>query len=183
MNSKLKHISVTDHLTGLLNREGFYNNVNLLLANRKNNPISILYIDLDNFKYYNDHFGHNIGDLLLIKMSHVFEKVCGDNGFVSRYGGDEFIILLTTNDKKIVKKITENIYKELRLNNYFTKEIENTLKTEVSIGLDSQITCSIGIVISNDILSEDDFNILLKKADTILYDIKKTKKGTFSFSN
>lgn len=184
MNVKLKHISVTDHLTGLLNREGFYNNVNQLLTDRKNKPVplSILYIDLDNFKYYNDTFGHNVGDLLLVEMSHVFEKVCGNLGFVSRYGGDEFIILLTTDDKDLVKTVAENIYKELIISNYFTKEIENTLKTKISIGLESQITCSIGIVISNDILSEEDFNIHLKKADTILYDIKKAKKGTFAFS-
>ncbi len=184
MNVKLKHISVTDHLTGLLNREGFYSNVNYLLQNHsdENLPISVLYIDLDNFKYYNDSFGHNIGDLLLIKMSHVFEKVCGKHGFVSRYGGDEFIILLTTDDKNLVEQISKNIYKELLANNFFTKEIEKALNTKVSIGPDSKITCSIGIAITNDITSEEDFNILLKKADTILYDIKKTKKGTFSFS-
>ena len=185
MNVKLKHISVTDHLTGLLNREGFYSNVQQLLQKnaKQKNPVSVLYIDLDNFKLYNDSFGHNIGDLLLIKMSEVFEKVCGNEGFVSRYGGDEFIILLTTNQKKFVEEISKKIYSELISNNYFTKEIEAALNTEISIGIDSQITCSIGIAISDNISSEDEFNVLLKKADTILYDIKKTKKGTFAFSN
>jgi diguanylate cyclase (GGDEF)-like protein len=184
MNTKLKHISVTDHLTGLLNREGFYSNINSLLKTQNNNatPMSILYIDLDNFKFYNDTFGHNIGDLILKNMSEVFENACGNYGFVSRYGGDEFIILLNTNDKELIQSVAKNIYKQLTARNYFKKEIESTIKDKISIGEDSKITCSIGIAISNKITNEQEFNILLKKADNVLYDIKKADKGTFAFT-
>ena len=55
---------------------------------------TILYIDLDNFKYCNDTFGHDIGDLMLKKLSSLFTEIVGDKGYCVRYGGDEFIIVL-----------------------------------------------------------------------------------------
>lgn len=184
MNKKLKHLSVTDHLTGLLNREGFYANINQLTLDGHMNstPMSILYIDLDNFKFYNDSFGHHVGDLILKNMADVFESVCGNLGFVSRYGGDEFIILLKTSDREYVTTVANNIYKQLTIRNYFKKEIESTIHNTFSICEENKITCSIGIAISNNVSTEENFHSLIKNADTVLYDIKKNKKGTFAFT-
>ncbi len=183
MNVKLKHLSNTDHLTGLLNREGFYSNIRQLIAESESPelPISILYIDLDNFKYYNDSFGHNIGDLLLVNMAKLFERVVGNKGFVSRYGGDEFIIFLQSDNREFVTKIAKEIYLELERQSYFKLDIERALNTEIEINAKQQITCSIGIATSNSVFSEESFHSLLKRADSILYDIKKSTKGTYSF--
>ena len=185
MNDRLQHLSTTDHLTGLLNREGFYANILSIIQSedvkKADVPFTIMYIDLDNFKYYNDTFGHNIGDLILVLMSRVFESVCLENGFVTRFGGDEFIITLNTTDPDVATEIARNIYEELRIQNYFTSEIEEVLGTTISIADTRKITCSIGISITEHVQSEEDFNIHLKEADSVLYALKKSTKGTFAF--
>lgn len=74
MNDKLNHLAVTDKLTGLYNREGFYGNITGIIGRSKGKakPITIMYIDLDNFKFYNDTFGHGVGDIILTGMSQIF---------------------------------------------------------------------------------------------------------------
>ena len=73
--------AVTDQLTGCYYREGFYRKLDALLkeiAGEKRKPkLGVMFIDLDNFKHYNDTYGHDVGDFVLIKMADIFTEVCG----------------------------------------------------------------------------------------------------------
>ena len=76
-----------------------------------------MFVDLDNFKPYNDTYGHEIGDIVLQGMARIFDESIGKNGFVSRYGGDEFIIISYTNDKVQIEQIVKSIYEKIDLVN------------------------------------------------------------------
>lgn len=103
MNQKLSHAASTDMLTGLYNRTGLYRQLELVMeriAHRRGcEAVGLMFIDLDNFKYYNDTFGHHVGDVILISMADVFRRVIAARGIVSRYGGDEFLIILENTGK------------------------------------------------------------------------------------
>ena len=77
--------------------------------------LAILFLDLDNFKPYNDTFGHDAGDIVLVGMVNIFKEVTDKKGFVCRYGGDEFIMILNTDDREILEQIAKGIYEK---NNY-----------------------------------------------------------------
>ena len=68
-----------------------------------------MYIDLDNFKHYNDTFGHGVGDIILIEMAKIFSDEVNHQGFATRYGGDEFLITLYMDDKEYVEEIAQDI--------------------------------------------------------------------------
>jgi diguanylate cyclase (GGDEF)-like protein len=91
-----KELARTDHLTGIANRRAFFDLANLELgkARRYQTPISILYMDIDNFKHINDHFGHHIGDRLLRSVAMTMKNNIRAIDVIARFGGDEFGILL-----------------------------------------------------------------------------------------
>jgi len=95
-NLSLKEIAATDPLTGLGNRRDFDRRLNLELrrASRSGAPTSLLYLDLDHFKSYNDRFGHPAGDELLIKLSSLLADSVRTSDSVARIGGEEFVVLL-----------------------------------------------------------------------------------------
>lgn len=96
-NKELQRLSITDNLTGLFNRNHFMGLLDGEVARfrRTKRPFTVLMIDADHFKKYNDTFGHQTGDALLKKIGAIFRKSLRDVDYASRYGGDEFIILLT----------------------------------------------------------------------------------------
>ncbi len=183
MNIQLEKAAVTDNLTGLMNREGFYKTIEDMLKKIRRGEvhkgISLMYIDLDNFKYYNDTFGHDVGDIILKEMSKVFLEVCKNIGFVTRYGGDEFIIILNTGNKEKVESVLWSIYKAVEKANGFEKEICEVLGKTVEIDDNHRITCSIGVTISDNIETNEMMNEMIKKSDDILYGIKNSRKGTY----
>lgn len=185
MNTALYKSAVTDQLTGILNRKGFYQNVEQIVAKMKSGKVnkcfSIMFIDLDNFKTYNDTFGHDIGDLLLQFMARIFERVCKDRGFVTRYGGDEFIIMLYTSERKELQDIAEQIYAEIRAQNGFQDMIAKETGKPVKLDEKKLLSCSIGIISSDEVKTEEDFNEMIKKADDLLYMVKGASKGTYKF--
>lgn len=185
MNTKLYQSAVTDQLTGILNRKGFYQNIASIIESVKqekiNKQFGVMFIDLDNFKGYNDNFGHDIGDLLLKSMAQIFEKVCGERGFVTRYGGDEFIIFTYTDDKAVLEEMAKTIYREIGIHNGFKEEIRQEIGKSVEIADDKLISCSIGIITSHEVNKEEDINNMIKRADDLLYEVKTTSKGTYKF--
>ena len=100
---KVKQLAEKDSLTGLANRYMFDESLKFVIAvnNRCHKQLSLLLIDLDNFKYVNDTYGHDIGDLLLQKVVGRIKGGLRGNELFARLGGDEFGILL--NDKTSVK--------------------------------------------------------------------------------
>lgn len=185
MNDKLNYLAVTDKLTGLFNREGFYGNIkNMLKSSRSGKvmqPITIMYIDLDNFKYYNDTFGHNIGDIILVEMADIFQEEVGNDGFVTRFGGDEFLITLYSQDNVRTEQLAKNIYRQIGLGEGFAHVISSKLGKEVQIPKEHWISCSIGISSLRAVLSEEELEKVVKEADKVLYDVKKEGKGTYRF--
>ncbi|HEX2880428.1 MAG TPA: GGDEF domain-containing protein [Polyangiaceae bacterium] len=88
--------SRTDLLTGLLNRRGFYERADLLLAvaHRSNVPVTLAFLDLDNFKTVNDRYGHETGDRALTTASELLKRHVRATDLVARLGGDEFAVFL-----------------------------------------------------------------------------------------
>ncbi len=137
---ELKRLSITDPLTGLLNRRYLQDRLEEELARSKRHErnMCLLMMDLDGFKFYNDTYGHLTGDRILKHVADVIMKSVRTMDVVSRFGGDEFIVILPETELTLAIKIAE------RLNNDIMKK---ALPTENSIAKsESFITASIGIV-------------------------------------
>lgn len=183
INTKLYLSAVTDQLTGVFNREGFYRKLTTLLAEikhgKRESKFGLMFIDLDNFKPYNDTFGHDIGDMVLIRMAEIFRGLSHDEGFVCRYGGDEFLIVYYTDDVAFLEEKAKRIYEEIEKTGGFEKEISEKMGEITTVDKAKRISCSIGITTDSNIRTEDDLNAMIKRADDILYSIKTSTKGTY----
>ena len=183
MNKRLQEAATTDVLTGITNRMGMYERLRNELDKRRVIPgLGVMFVDLDNFKPYNDTYGHEIGDIVLQGMARIFDEAIGDEGFVSRYGGDEFIIIAYTNDKKRIETIAKSIYEKIRLADGFRDEIESTLDKKVQIEDKYKIGCSIGITTCDFFVTENYVDDMIKVADDSLYTVKAAGKGTYIFA-
>lgn len=183
MNKRLQEAATTDVLTGITNRMGMYERLRLELESRKVIPgLGVMFVDLDNFKPYNDTYGHEIGDIVLQGMARIFDEAIGENGFVSRYGGDEFIIISYTNDRNQIEEIVKSIYEKISLADGFKKSIENTLQMQVEIEDRHKIGCSIGITTCDNFTTENYIDDMIKVADDSLYNVKAAGKGTYIFA-
>lgn len=184
-NRQLQAAAVTDMLTGIYNRAGMYEEVHQMAerisASGKPQKTGLMFIDLDNFKHYNDTYGHEVGDIILKEMASIFEHVSSEKGFVSRFGGDEFIIILNTDDKAELEAIAREIYRNIEETNGFKDEIEKYMGHPVEMDESRLVTCSIGIARAGDVRVEEDINRLIRKADDMLYTVKTGQKGHYAF--
>ncbi len=110
----LQALSLTDELTGLYNRRRFFvlTEQCLKLAVRTKKRPLLLFIDMDNLKSINDHYGHAEGDQALIHLAEILKKTFRESDVVARIGGDEFVVLLEStdeNDKMLMTRLHENI--------------------------------------------------------------------------
>ena len=128
-NAKLELLSMTDDLTGLGNRRAFdeYIEHEVQRANRYQRPLSIMLMDVDNFKLYNDTFGHLAGDSLLKAIAGLLNKKTRASDLIIRYGGDEFAVILPDTEKSAAKILAER----------FRKAVEgvSTLKRPVTVSI------------------------------------------------
>lgn len=175
MNDKLSYVALIDNLTGLYNRQGLQNNLDKKFEESKMFT-AILYIDLDNFKYYNDNFGHEIGDLILVSFANMIKKICGEKGFAVRYGGDEFLIIMNLEQQEEAVKVATNIYTSLEEGDSFIPLVEHALGKQIEISDDKKVSCSVGISFLDRQYGDKAFDIALKRADDALYYIKRTGK-------
>ena len=164
-NKKLENVSYTDSLTSLHNRR-YFNMVydkELKRAQRSNNYITFMMLDIDYFKQYNDTYGHLEGDKALKIVAQTLKNTLKrPSDYVFRLGGEEFGVLLTSTDESNSAKLAREICDAIR---------EQKLEHKNSLAHD-YVTISIGIVccIADDALNED---ILLSRADEMLYNAKK----------
>lgn len=184
---QLEKNSVTDMLTGLYNRQGFGKCINEVLEKQKDGKkvkkiLTMLYMDLDNFKYCNDNFGHDAGDAVLVAFSRMLDAIMEDDGFIIRYGGDEFLIIMPDRNADDGVEIAEKIFANLRHNKGFKKVLENIEHKEVDIEEKNRVTCSIGIA-SGIVSDYGDVTEILKKADEALYGVKKGTKHSYNVWN
>lgn len=119
IRDEFARLSITDNLTGLFNQRHFYNKLKEEVdrANRQEHPLSLLLLDLDKFKDYNDKYGHLAGDRALIKSGKIIlSKIRVNVDTACRYGGDEFAVILVEADENIAsntcKRIKEGFEKD-----------------------------------------------------------------------
>ena len=157
IKGKLAKLSITDNLTGLYNQRHFYNKLQeeIERANRQKHNLSLILLDLNNFKVYNDKYGHLAGDTVLSKSGKIIQANIRDNVDTAfRYGGDEFAVILVEADENMVRNICERL----------KSEFEEVSEVSASIGFSTY---------SSDMKMEDLVNI----ADKRLYKEKKRNIG------
>jgi diguanylate cyclase (GGDEF)-like protein len=118
--TELELISSLDVLTGLANRRNFDNflDTEWQMGAQYRTPLSLLFIDVDDFKSYNDHYGHQAGDVCLQKIAEVLKKsIHRSRDLCARYGGEEFVVLLPNTDEKNALQIAEKLRKNIELEN------------------------------------------------------------------
>jgi diguanylate cyclase (GGDEF)-like protein/PAS domain S-box-containing protein len=166
LEEQLRQLAFHDPLTLLANRNLFRNRVEhaLALAQRTQQRVAVMFLDLDNFKDVNDSLGHDAGDRLLQAAAHRLVKSTRPSDTVARLGGDEFAILL--------EGISESADVE-RVAAAITRSFDEPLQLD---GSDTYVSASIGIAFSE---PDDDTEQLLRNADIAMYNAKAAGKGRF----
>ena len=168
--SKTKTESMRDHLTGLLTRRAFNDEVKRIeSAYRKiRTQYAIVFFDLDHFKVINDTYGHEGGDVVLSTFGKILSKSIRDHDVVGRYGGEEFVGI-----------IHFNLSRELLL---FLKRIKNIVTENRFVYKDKKIpvTFSAGVAIRS---NYDTFENTLQKADMLLYQAKENGRNKIVLEN
>jgi len=162
--NKYKTESITDHLTGLFNRK--YMDMKLSEEieryKRMNIPFCVMLVDIDHFKSVNDNYGHLVGDQVLKHLSKLIKENIRKTDFAFRYGGEEFLVILSNADIRNSSHIAEQIRKKLETVNFALK------------GNSFNVTASFGIASFE---NTDDAESVIKKADKRLYNAKETGRN------
>jgi diguanylate cyclase (GGDEF)-like protein len=159
---KLEELSTTDYLTKLYNRLKFmeFAEYELIKNIRYRTPFTILILDIDYFKKINDEYGHNEGDAVLVKMATVLKELMRKTDIVARWGGEEFICILTNTERQNAMIVAEKIRKKVE---------------ESDFGNIGKVTVSMGIYEKKD----EDVKIeeIIDNADSALYMAKGTGRN------
>ena len=133
-----RQLSILDGLTEVFNHRYFHEVMvrEISRAKRFSHPLSLLMVDVDDFKQYNDAYGHIAGDRALRKVAHVFTEAIRKLDLVFRYGGEEFTIILVETDREGALVIAERIRREVEKTK-FEEDGSIVVKLTVSIGLAS----------------------------------------------
>ncbi len=164
---QIKKLAMKDNLTGLGNRAHYDETLQKLIsqAHRSGESLSLVVMDLDNFKPVNDKFGHAEGDKVLVGFAQELSGVLRSSDYAFRFGGDEFCCVLLNTDQVTNLAIIE------RLQTRFTN---NELLNRRGI------SCSFGLAM---LQPKDDHNSLFSRADANLYDAKANGKNGYSIKN
>ncbi len=157
----LKMSAIRDYLTGLLTRTFFFNEYlprEIKRAKRSEKPISVILMDVDDFKLINDIYGHKKGDEVLRKLSKAIQRSVRGSDAAVRFGGDEILIVLPETDRKGAEAVLKRIKGNLK------KISEKSLP----------ISISAGIAVWD---GTKDFEHVIEKADKRMYKNKESKKG------
>jgi len=162
IEEELKHLSTVDELTQLYNRRAFNDYLSKFIEHSKlyNKPLSVAMIDIDYFKKINDSYGHHVGDKVLIELSSILSKnIRKNNDILSRWGGEEFIILMPN----IYVKEASDFAERLR------KTIEDT-----KFANDIYLTVSIGV---SELKDTDALDDLIRRVDDAQYKAKSNGRN------
>jgi len=168
LHQQLEYQAVTDPLTGLLNRRGFYQTVEniLLRSERSEKALVLLYLDLDGFKRVNDSLGHDAGDRVLRWVSEQLKACLRSFDILARMGGDEFTALLELEFPEQAAKIAEKLIERISI----CQQID---------GLDVALGASIGIATYPDCGSNLDG--LMRAADIAMYEAKRAGRQQYRY--
>lgn len=111
LNQQLQNLAITDGLTGLHNHRAFqdYLEEQFQTAMHKKQPLSLILMDVDHFKQYNDTYGHQAGDEVLRRVAQILKQSVRDGDFVARYGGEEFAVVLPHTDTENAVQVAERL--------------------------------------------------------------------------
>ena len=162
-NQQLQDLSIHDHLTGLLNRRYIFQDLEnrLAVAKRYETPLTVLMIDIDDFKHINDNYGHGIGDKVLINVAQVIQSSIREADIAAGIGGEEFLVLLNKTAATDANAVADKILTNIRA--YSHEDIEEN--STVSIGLSSH--------------TQQSLKELLKQTDDALYEAKHRGKNQY----
>jgi two-component system cell cycle response regulator len=134
LQEKIRAMSVTDELTGLYNRRGFFTFAEreLKIANRDKRKMFFIYVDLDNLKEINDTFGHLEGDMVLIETAKILRETFRQSDIIARIGGDEFIAVLIGTTEAYADTIISRLRKNVDILN---EKINHSYKFSISTGI------------------------------------------------
>jgi diguanylate cyclase (GGDEF)-like protein len=159
--SHLREQSVRDYLTGLFNRRYLEETMERELhrAARKKISLGVIMLDVDDFKSFNDKFGHAIGDIVLQKLSKLFVEHIREEDIVSRFGGDEFVIVLPDTSREVTLERAEQLREDANC---------------IGIYLDGQAFPTVSLSLGVAIFPENGSTVstLIKSADDALYQAK-----------
>jgi diguanylate cyclase (GGDEF)-like protein len=167
MNAELDSIAHIDPLTNIYNRRSFEDTFNRVVNSKSNveNGYWLALLDIDNFKKINDSFGHNIGDNVLVSLAELIKQKLDENELLGRWGGEEYILLLQQDNKKLAQIVLESIRYDVE-----------SLAIESDIG-PVKVTVSIGVAK----YQQELLNNTVKNADKALYQAKADGKNKIEF--
>ena len=159
-----------DALTELFNRETVESQIDneISLSEARKSEMAVLFIDVDDFKHFNDNYSHATGDQVLKFVAGTIKGVVGEYGFAGRYGGDEFIACIRNAELNDPSVAAQQIIE--RLDKGFDTDAGERLTVSVSIGI---------AVIKDDYNTRVEY--LIGKADDAMYSVKKSGKSNFAF--
>lgn len=160
LNQKLRGLSNTDALTGLYNHRYFYEQIKKVFKNNRSGRkyTTLVMLDVDNFKSYNDSYGHPEGDGVIKKIACVMERVIGDQGIACRYGGEEYAVIMPG---VLLEEGVETAWRICRA-------VENCG------GFKRKVTISAGVASSR---NNNNLQDLIQSADSALYKAKARGKN------
>lgn len=167
---EVQNLVLTDELTGLYNRRGLFEigRIELARARRLERPFAALMIDIDHFKQINDTHGHPTGDLVLQHLAAVFQKGLRATDLVGRFGGEEFVILLSDADQKNAREVAERL--RAAIGQLAIETPKGTIRTTISVGLAALDQNS------------PDLNTLIARADQAMYVSKHKGRNRVSIA-
>jgi len=168
-NKKLHKLSMQDGLTGISNRRHFDDQLEADIEDAKNNqtPVTLILIDIDYFKFFNDNYGHQLGDECLKEVAGLLAKSCfNPQDMAARYGGEEFVALLPGTIEKEAMQVANRFSDLLKKANIEHKHSDVAEYVTVSMGI---ATCDKG--------GNYDAKNLIEEADKALYKAKESGRN------
>ncbi len=161
-------MAITDELTGLFNHRHFRQQLNIEIsrAERYRRSLSLMMIDIDYFKHYNDTNGHLKGNEVLKEMGRILKEMSREVDIVARYGGEEFSIVMPETDRRKARTLSERLRKRIESHKFDNARKQPNKKLTVSIGLASYP--------ENGGTAFD----LIEQADKALYEAKRSGRNT-----
>ncbi len=168
MMEKLQKLAITDGLTRLYNSRSFYSQLELEIdrSNRYQHPLTLLLLDIDHFKNYNDRFGHLEGDKVLVRFSQIIKSCLRTNDSAYRYGGEEFTVILPETAGEEAMTVAQRIRAALEDEPFSPKNGEAV-----------KVTISIGVTEYN---PKEELTTFIQRADQAMYRSKRSGRNKVS---
>lgn len=157
MIQKLRNRVACDDLTGLLRRDEFFHRLDAMVAQAQGGPVSIVLIDIDNFKAINDTEGHLVGDHVISRVARVIKRCVRAGAEVGRFGGEEFILAICADTHR-----AQTLAEALR------RQIQREVNVTVSVGV---------ATVRSDQVDQREIRQVVGQADLALYQAKHTGKN------